>query len=352
MNYTTQVGGVSDGRLGAAAMNLSTGTLHHVLNFWVFADRFYVHLGAGLGCTTASPVVTSMANRLLGDGRSVVVSSSGGEEETAQNLVLPHGNHSWDDVSTVEWVWHQSNSGVGAASADTAAPLGVAYLPLQAKGASKNAALHVNNRNRSGDWSELGTNHGKVTAATLEIQLHYGTCDSFGAGGESKGQFAYAVMPEVTQASLRAKKPHPWTILSNSPKLQAVAHKSAEGASIVQAAFWAQGVLPATASTLGLSVPSPGGMLVLVRRSADGSVALTVSGPWGPGAASVLAPEVTVTGRYSGRNCTLSSDGTSTTLALCESTEQQPPHNQPFQLNVSAFVPPSAAAAAAPGATA
>lgn len=75
MNYTTQVGGVSDGRLGAAAMNLSSGTLHHVLNFWAFADSFYVHLGTGLACSTDSPVVTSMANRLLGDGRQVVVSS-------------------------------------------------------------------------------------------------------------------------------------------------------------------------------------------------------------------------------------------------------------------------------------
>jgi hypothetical protein len=46
MNYTKEVGGVSDGISGAAAMNLSSGTLHHVLNFWAFADDFYLHLGA------------------------------------------------------------------------------------------------------------------------------------------------------------------------------------------------------------------------------------------------------------------------------------------------------------------
>ena len=66
MNSTTQVGGVSDGVSGAAAMNLSSGTLHHVQNFWAFADGYYVHLGAGLACRTESPVVTSLANRLLG----------------------------------------------------------------------------------------------------------------------------------------------------------------------------------------------------------------------------------------------------------------------------------------------
>ena len=46
MNYTKEVGGVSDSITGAAAMNLSSGTLHHVQNFWAFADDFYLHLGA------------------------------------------------------------------------------------------------------------------------------------------------------------------------------------------------------------------------------------------------------------------------------------------------------------------
>lgn len=46
MNYTKEVGGVSDGISGAAAMNLSSGTLRHVQNFWAFADDFYLHLGA------------------------------------------------------------------------------------------------------------------------------------------------------------------------------------------------------------------------------------------------------------------------------------------------------------------
>ena len=141
-----------------------------------------------------------------------------------QVTVLPSGTHSWDDASTVEWVWHQSNDGAGSADS-----LGVAYLPLQAKGAKTNAALHVNNRNRTGDWSELGTNRGTVTRATLEIQLHYGACASFGAGTEGNGQFAYAVMPEVSLASLVSGKKAqlPWAILSNTAGLQAVAHESA-----------------------------------------------------------------------------------------------------------------------------
>jgi hypothetical protein len=326
MNYTTEVGGISDGTRGAAAMNLSTGTLHHVQNFWAFADDFYLHLGAGLECATDSPVVTSMANRLLGDGRQVVVSASGAEEGTGTlSQVLPRGSHSWDDATTVDWVWHQSNDGKGAAaaaSADARAPaLGVAYLPLQAKAGLNAVALKVNNRNRTGDWSELGTGHGQVTTATLEIQLHYGTCAAFGtAGGEDDaggGKFAYAVMPEVTRASLSQQskqKVQPWTILSNSADLQAVAHKTAaDSSAVVQAVFWTAGTLPPTESTLGLSVPS--GMLVMAVLSSGGSVAVTVSDPW----ASIpvgVAPQITVTGKYTGHNCTLSSDGSSTVFTF------------------------------------
>jgi hypothetical protein len=107
MNSTTQVGGVSDGVSGAAAMNLSSGTLHHVQNFWAFADGYYVHLGAGLACSTESPVVTSLANRLLGaphEARPVYVSQSG------VTTALGNGNHSWDDFSAVEQVYRTCGS--------------------------------------------------------------------------------------------------------------------------------------------------------------------------------------------------------------------------------------------------
>ena len=78
--------------------------------------------------------------------------------------------------------------------------------------------------------------------------------------------------------------------------------------------FWAKGELPATESTLGLGVPC--GMLVMSRLSGDGSVALTVSDPWGAAPVVARAVSVRVSGKYSGHNCTVASDGTSTLFAF------------------------------------
>ena len=55
MNYTAFVGGASDGAVGAAAMNLSSGTLR-ARHAYFFFERGYVHLGAGLACATDSRV--------------------------------------------------------------------------------------------------------------------------------------------------------------------------------------------------------------------------------------------------------------------------------------------------------
>jgi hypothetical protein len=114
-----------------------------------------------------------LANRLLGaphEARPVYVSQSGGV-----TTALGNGNHSWDDFSAVEWVWHQSKSIDHVAAPSSAR--GTAFVPLDGRGTAP-AALQVNANNRTGDWSELGTNHGEVTAATLEVQLHYGTSTS------------------------------------------------------------------------------------------------------------------------------------------------------------------------------
>lgn len=300
MNSTTQVGGVSDGVSGAAAMNLSSGTLQHVQNFWAFADGYYVHLGAGLACSTKSPVVTSLANRLLGalhEVRPVYVSQSG------LTTALCHGNHSWDDFSAVEWVWHQSKSIDHVAASSSAR--GTAFVPLDGRGTAP-AALQVNANNRTGDWSELGTNHGEVAAATLEVQLHYGTCAAFGEDG---GKFAYAVVPNIHMSELNSIKgpSAPWTILSNTPELQAVSHRetTSNRSDVIQAVFWQQGTLPPTAESLGLSVQS--GMLVMSKLDpTSGSLSLTASDPWGTteAAGGGAAVVVTVTGSFKGAGCT------------------------------------------------
>ena len=159
------VGGVSDGDRGAAAMNLSSGTLH-VHNTWGFGDTAFVHLGAGLDCSTGSAVVTSLANRLLGDGEvwvglgdSVQRMHAGVGKHAMKRLDA--GNHTFA-AGSVRWVWHGCSGSACAGS-------GTAYVILQT-----DAAVKVANTKRAGDWSNLGTASGAITRATLQVLLDHG----------------------------------------------------------------------------------------------------------------------------------------------------------------------------------
>ena len=130
------------------------------------------------------------------------------------------------------------------------------------------------------------------------------------------GEFAYAVIPAVTRSDLSRLRSsdvrsRPWTILSNTAALQAVAWQQASNNSlgggaqtaVIQSVFWKQGTLAPTTETLGLSAPS--GLLVMSKLDGStGSLALTVSDPWGTttGAATTT---ITVTGKFAffGNNC-------------------------------------------------
>lgn len=280
-------------------------------------------VGAGLACTTNSPVVTSLANRLLGDTSSSRSSRPVHASQAGTDVALADGNHSWQDYSAVDWVWHQSRSTerLGADSpSQLQAAKGTAWVPLAAKGRN-NASLQVKMNNRTGNWADLGTGHGAVTAATLEVQFHYGRCNAFGPESDDGmipdgGDFAYAVIPEVTRSDLSrlcSSDVHsrPWTILSNTVALQAVAWYQTSNIStgggtqtaVIQSVFWKQGTLAPTTETLGLSAPS--GLLVMSKLDGStGSLALTVSDPWGTttGAATTT---ITVTGKFAffGKNC-------------------------------------------------
>eukprot|EP01043_Picozoa_sp_COSAG02_P005523 COSAG02_NODE_150_length_33596_cov_61.953966_19_plen_283_part_00 len=228
------------------------------------------------------------------------------------DTTLTHGNHSWDDHSAVDWVWHQSRSATpGAVAHDSVRAVdtkGTAWIPLVANG-RRNASLQIRMNNRTGNWADLGTNHGQVTAATLEVQLHYGRCEALSPDG---GSFAYAVVPAVTRSDLgrlRSNDSHqPWTILSNTDALQAVTWRQVSGGSdgsqtlvVIQAIFWREGTLAPTAENLGLSVPS--GLLVMSKLDGStGLLELTVSDPWGT-SVGAEGTTITVTGRFVGKNC-------------------------------------------------
>ena len=284
MNYTTFVGGVSDGTMGAAAMNLSSGTLH-VQNAWFFFDHGYVHLGASLRCATGSAVATTLAHRRLDLAEEVHV-----EGGTA---ALPLGEQNYTVEQAPSWVW------MGAAG-----QRGQGYRPLYESAVrggltgrvSRNPrVLRLRTGNETGNWSRVGTSHGLDTLSTFQLSFELGTC------AEASSGFGYAVQASASLAEMKGEVQ--WVVVANTAVVQAVR----EGDHTIQAIFWSAGELSisnasANIQTLRNSAPA----LVLVKVQA-GSLIVSASEP--SGEVGALRVEVRGDGTFTGSNCTTAASG-------------------------------------------
>lgn len=289
MNYTTFVGGVSDGTTGAAAMNLSSGTLH-VQNGWFFFDDGYLHLGSGLHCATGSSVATTLAHRRL-DSAGVHIEDGGG--------AVAAGEQNYTAQQAPSWVWFGDTT-------DGAAGLGQGYRPLYGAAGGLTGedprVLRLRTGNESGNWSNLGTSHGTDTLATFQLSFELGTC------AEAASAFAYAVQPSVTLAAVKAKLP--WTVVSNTVAVQAVR----EGDDRVQAIFWAAGKTTVSASSVAIqTLTSSAPALVLVEETGG---AMTVSASEPSGTVGKLHVVVRGNSTFAGSNCSAAASGGGTVFAL------------------------------------
>src|SRR5258705_12986748 len=117
------VGGVTDGKYGAAAMDLIC--VHdslHAHKSWFFFDKEYVCLGAGINTNTDLPVATTLNQCLLND--DVVIKTKD------RRAKLDKGKHKLEDVS---WVYHD----------------GVGYVfPLP-------TAINLDNTMATGNWRQI-----------------------------------------------------------------------------------------------------------------------------------------------------------------------------------------------------
>ena len=283
MNYTTFVGGASDGVYGTAAMDLWSGTLRKH-GAWLFGDSAFVHMGAGISCRTAgTDAGTTLANHLLQG--PVLVQRSGAVQGPA---ALGPGSHNLTDV---DFVFH-------ARYAD--GTRGTAYFPLSPSVSTLEVAL----ANRTGDWSALGTDSGNITRATLTVLARHGACPLGGASGHN-ASFAYAVMPNVSlpaaQAFARARAAGgppagsgpSVTVLANTNAIQAAVMPVDGGQELTAAVFWDETQLALKAVA---KVTAP--CVLLLRRAANttaeagpaaaAATTVTVSSP-------VFTGEITVT---------------------------------------------------------
>lgn len=212
---TAFVGGVSDGRVGLAAMQHQRGTLS-ARKAWLLLDDAVVCLGAGITCSSGLPVATSL-NQCLLRGPVQRAPCDG------------------------PWIWHDG--------------FGYALLAPGALTARADA--------QRGAWSDIGVGKADPLAVPVfSLAVEHGR-DPAGAA------YAYAVLPGIAAEAMPAwQAAPPVRVLANTAELQAAEDRAA---GVIGAVFHQPGRLDGR-----LAADKP--CLVLLRRD-GGDLVLSVANP-------------------------------------------------------------------------
>ncbi|MEX1238811.1 MAG: polysaccharide lyase family 8 super-sandwich domain-containing protein [Cyclobacteriaceae bacterium] len=236
---TDFVGGVSDGKYGAAAFDLKSA--HDALSArkaWFFFDDEYVCLGTEISAEAEYPVFTTLNQCLL---KSEVVVKTKKEA-----ITLEKGNHS---LSSVSWVLHD----------------GVGYVfPALEK-------INLTNKMATGNWREINhqaaTSDEPVRAEVFALWLDHGV-------KPQHVSYEYIVVPGTERTFLEDySKNSQIEILSNTQEIQAVVHKGMNRSQIV---FYQAGKIRIN-DNISLSAASP--CMVMVKADGKSIEAISVSDP-------------------------------------------------------------------------
>lgn len=236
---TDFAGGVSDGKLGAAAFDFSS--VHDRLTArkaWFFFDKEYVCLGSGITAMAEFPVSTTLNQSLLAN--EVVVKTQSGRQ------TLDKGKH---ELTGVSWVLHDS----------------VAWLFPSA------SAVSLNNTMVSGNWRQINNQiwatEDKIEKDLFSLSLNHGT-------KPKNAEYEYIVVPGMDAAAIeRYQKKPPVITLSNSTGLQAVKHT---GMNIVQAVFYQPGSIKLTDR---ITLNATSACMVMIHLKGNSIGKITVSDP-------------------------------------------------------------------------
>ena len=233
------VGAVTDGLYGVVAFDfISPHDPLQARKSWFFFDSEYVCLGAGIKSQTNNPVVTAINQcHLRGE---VVVGVAG----TAQTQA--RGERPLDNVC---WVYHD-NTG---------------YIFPEP------VTVNLSNQAATGNWFRInrqtGSSKEEVSMDVFKLWIDH--------GAQLNGAtYQYTVMPGVDREQVAAAQQTPAVeILSNTPELQAVRHRTQH---IVQAVFYRNGVIRLPGE-LQVEMDSPG--IIMLKTNGTDVREISVADP-------------------------------------------------------------------------
>lgn len=214
--------GASDGRNGVAAFIYSKDSLD-AHKSWFFFDDYFVALGSGINSLRSDAPAVTTVNQTTLSGEVAVADASGKVAKMDAGA---------QDISRL---WHNDvgylfESGTGSSP-----------FNAQIEKAAKNSILWIAN------------DHGTAT---------------------KNGTYAYAVYPNTGKEAFMAKSDANYSILSNTPEIQAIADKSTGK---IMAAFYTAGTLDAgEAGTITVDKPT---IMIVEKLSAD-KMKITVANPF------------------------------------------------------------------------
>lgn len=189
---------------------------------WFMAPHELVMLGNQI--SSNSPAVTTIANQKISDSAQVLVDGKllllGQEKKVTQSVVLKDKNNN------------------------------IIWKPLTG------STAQVSVKKRQGDWSDIGTSSGKVSAHFLTIIQSHRT--------ESDNHYAWAIWPSTTELSSTHSG---IKLLANAPNVQAV---SLPDQQVIYANFWH------SASVAGIKALTP---MSLIMTTGAQSFKVAVSSP-------------------------------------------------------------------------
>jgi chondroitin AC lyase len=258
---TAFVGGVSDGQVGVAAMEVDKAGVQ-ARKAWFFLPDGWVALGAGIAGKTDDPLTTSLNQCLF----------------KSDVLLLREG---WAEVLAGERWRGKDLEGVHHD--------GVGYYLLAAQPAVVSAAP------QRGAWTEIqerATDTGTVTQDVFSLWIEHGP-------RPTEGAYTYRVVPRLSADEfVTYPDQNPVSILANSAHLQAVL---SSGNALAQAVFYAPGRLELDKSlTIEADIPC----LLMLRQTAEG-LDLSIADP----TQTRRQARIRLTGQYTCRGCTDDTSG-------------------------------------------